>query len=142
MSDAALMTLVRTIVTADDTVAFHLLAANPALAKARFEIGATRQTAPQFSGFDGAITKLDAKHSHPEWVVFCWKERIMRNFYRTPRGVDPEFYLGLPIPPQAHPLLPRRRPGAPQPICDCCGCAVETPETLHPRPRLGRKCKQ
>ena len=45
MSDAALMTLVRTIVTADDTVAFHLLAANPALAKARFEIGATRQTA-------------------------------------------------------------------------------------------------
>ena len=48
MSDAALMTLVRTIVTADDTVAFHLLAANPALAKARFEIGATRQTAETF----------------------------------------------------------------------------------------------
>ena len=48
MSDAALITLVRTIVTADDTVAFHLLAANPALAKARFEIGATRQTAETF----------------------------------------------------------------------------------------------
>jgi len=48
MSDAALMTLVRTIVTADDTVAFHLLGANPALAKARFEIGATRQTAETF----------------------------------------------------------------------------------------------
>src|SRR5262249_24734952 len=48
MSDAALMTLVRTIVTADDTVAFRLLAANPALAKARFEIGATRQTAATF----------------------------------------------------------------------------------------------
>src|SRR6516164_9660038 len=48
MSDAALMTLVRTIVTADDTVAFHLLAANPALAKARFEIGATRQIAETF----------------------------------------------------------------------------------------------
>ena len=47
MSDAALMTLVRTIVTAD-TVAFHFLAANPALAKARFEIGATRQTAETF----------------------------------------------------------------------------------------------
>jgi len=45
MSDAALMTLVRTIVTADDTVALGLLAANPALAKARFQIGATRQTA-------------------------------------------------------------------------------------------------
>src|SRR5262249_43116572 len=44
MSDAALMTLVRTIVTADDTVAFRLLAANPALAKAHLEIGATRQT--------------------------------------------------------------------------------------------------
>jgi hypothetical protein len=40
MSDAALMTLVRTIVTADDIVASHLLAANPALAKARFQIGA------------------------------------------------------------------------------------------------------
>jgi len=48
MSDAALMALVRTIVTADDTVAFRLLAANPALAKARFEIGATRQTAETF----------------------------------------------------------------------------------------------
>src|SRR6516225_9166068 len=48
MSDAALMTLVRTIVTADNTVALHLLAANPALAKARFEIGATRQTAETF----------------------------------------------------------------------------------------------
>ena len=48
MSDAALMTLVRTIVTADDAVAFHLLAANPALAKARFETGATRQTAETF----------------------------------------------------------------------------------------------
>jgi len=48
MSDAALMTLVRTIVTADDTAAFRLLAANPALAKARFEIGATRQTAETF----------------------------------------------------------------------------------------------
>jgi hypothetical protein len=42
------MTLVRTIVTADDTVAFHLLAANPALAKARFEIGATRQSAKTY----------------------------------------------------------------------------------------------
>src|SRR6516165_2439737 len=48
MSDAALMTLLRTIVTADDTVAFRLLAANPTLAKARFEIGATRQTAETF----------------------------------------------------------------------------------------------
>jgi hypothetical protein len=48
MSDAALMSLVRTIVTADDTVAFHLLAANPALAKACFEVGATRQTAVSF----------------------------------------------------------------------------------------------
>jgi Ankyrin repeats (3 copies) len=48
MSDAALITLVRTIVTADDTVAFCLLAANPALAKARFQVGATRQTAKTF----------------------------------------------------------------------------------------------
>jgi len=55
MSSAALMTLVRTIVITDDTVAFHLLAANPALAKARFEIGATRQTAETFSqrGYHG-----------------------------------------------------------------------------------------
>ena len=48
MSDAALMMLVRTIVIADDTGAFRLLAANPALAKASFEIGATRQTAGTF----------------------------------------------------------------------------------------------
>jgi Ankyrin repeats (3 copies) len=48
MSDAALMTLVRTIVTADDIVASHLLAVNPALAKARFQIGATCQTAETF----------------------------------------------------------------------------------------------
>ena len=48
MSDAALMTLVRTIVTADDTVAFRLLAANTVLANASFEVGATRQTAETF----------------------------------------------------------------------------------------------
>jgi hypothetical protein len=48
MSDAALMTLVRTIVTADDTVALGLLAAKPELANARFKIGATRQTAETY----------------------------------------------------------------------------------------------
>jgi len=48
MSDAALLALVRTIVTADDAVAFRLLEAKPALAKALFEIGATRQTAESF----------------------------------------------------------------------------------------------
>ena len=48
MSDAALMTLVRTIVAADGTVAFRLLAASRALAKAHFEIGATRQTAKTY----------------------------------------------------------------------------------------------
>ena len=48
MSDAALMTLVRTIVAADDNVAFRLLAANTVLAKASFEVGATRQTAETF----------------------------------------------------------------------------------------------
>jgi hypothetical protein len=48
MSDAALMTLARNIVTGDETVVFRLLAENPVLAKAGFEIGATRQTAETF----------------------------------------------------------------------------------------------
>jgi hypothetical protein len=48
MSDAELMKLVRTIVAADDAVVFKLLATNPALAKARFERGATRQTAKPY----------------------------------------------------------------------------------------------
>jgi hypothetical protein len=42
------MTLVRTIVAADDTVALGLLAAKPELANARFKIGATRQTAETY----------------------------------------------------------------------------------------------
>ncbi len=48
MSDAELMRLVRAIATADDAVVFGLLAADPALAKARFAVGATRQTAKTY----------------------------------------------------------------------------------------------
>jgi ankyrin repeat protein len=43
--DAALMTLVRAIVAGDAASASQLLAASPALAGARFEVGATRQAA-------------------------------------------------------------------------------------------------
>ncbi len=45
MPDAALMKLVRTIAAGDDVVVSHLLAANPTLAKARFQRGATRGSA-------------------------------------------------------------------------------------------------
>jgi hypothetical protein len=43
MSDTELMKLVRTVVAADDAGVFKLLAANPTLANAHFERGATRQ---------------------------------------------------------------------------------------------------
>jgi ankyrin repeat protein len=45
MSDDALMTLVMTIVAADDAAVFGMLARNPALARTHFKQGATRQTA-------------------------------------------------------------------------------------------------
>jgi ankyrin repeat protein len=45
MSDDALMTLVMTIVAADDAAVFGMLARDPALARAHFKQGATRQTA-------------------------------------------------------------------------------------------------
>jgi ankyrin repeat protein len=48
MSDTALMRLVRTIVAADDPTAFNLLATSPALARAHFEHGASRQTATTY----------------------------------------------------------------------------------------------
>ena len=47
MSDAALMRLVRSIV-ADDPAALNLLASNPGLARAHFEVGATRQSAKAY----------------------------------------------------------------------------------------------
>ena len=47
MSDAALMKLVRSIV-ADDPAALNLLASNPGLARAHFEVGATRQSAKAY----------------------------------------------------------------------------------------------
>jgi hypothetical protein len=45
MSDTELMRLVRTIVAADNAAVFSLLKKNPELAKAHFEVGATRLTA-------------------------------------------------------------------------------------------------
>src|SRR5437588_792564 len=47
MSDAALMRLVRSIV-ADDPAALNLLASNPGLARAHFEVGATSQSAKAY----------------------------------------------------------------------------------------------
>jgi Ankyrin repeats (many copies)/Ankyrin repeat len=47
-SDAALMRMVQAIVAADNGAVLRLLAANPALANAQFEIGATRQTAKAY----------------------------------------------------------------------------------------------
>src|SRR5581483_8593131 len=46
--DSALMELVRAIVAGDATAALRLLAASPALAKARFEQGASRQAAKAY----------------------------------------------------------------------------------------------
>jgi hypothetical protein len=45
MSDDALMTLVMTIIAADDAAVFGMLARNPALARTHFKQGATRQAA-------------------------------------------------------------------------------------------------
>ena len=45
MPDTALMKLIRSIVAGDDALAARLLTENPALARARFEQGATREAA-------------------------------------------------------------------------------------------------
>jgi len=103
MSDAALMTLVRTIVSADDTVAFRLLAANPALAKARFEIGATHQTAETFY-LDGighyiyagdTALHLAAAAYHQEIVLIATGANVRA---RNRRGAEPLHYAvdGMP----------------------------------------------
>jgi hypothetical protein len=46
--DSALMTLVRAIVAGDVAIDLRLLAASPALARASFEVGVTRQTAEAY----------------------------------------------------------------------------------------------
>jgi hypothetical protein len=48
MPDAALMILISAMVATDHAVAFRLLAADPALARAHFELGATRRTAKTY----------------------------------------------------------------------------------------------
>src|SRR6516162_564745 len=105
MSDAALMTLVRTIVTADDTVAFHLLAANPALAKARFEIGATRQTAETFY-LDGIGHYIYAGDTALHLAAAAYHQEIVPKLIatganvraRNRRGAEPLHYAvdGMP----------------------------------------------
>ena len=104
MSDAALMTLVRTIVTAD-TVAFHLLAANPALAKARFEIGATRQTAETFY-LDGIGHYIYAGDTALHLAAAAYHQEIVPKLIatganvraRNRRGAEPLHYAadGMP----------------------------------------------
>ena len=52
MPDAALMTLIRAMVATDRAVALSLLEANPALARAHFELGATRRTAKTYHMYE------------------------------------------------------------------------------------------
>ena len=106
MSDAALMMLVRTVVTADDTVAFRLLAANPALAKASFEIGATppdrrdllprRDRALHIRGGDTALHVAAAAYRQeivPKLIAMGANVRA-----RNRRGAEPLHYAvdGMP----------------------------------------------
>jgi hypothetical protein len=88
MSDAALMTLVKTIVTADDTVAFRLLAANPALAKARFEIGATRQTAETFY-LDEIEHYIYAGDTALHLAAAAYRQEIVPNVVPSPFTTPP-----------------------------------------------------
>jgi hypothetical protein len=105
MSDAALMTLVRTIVTGDDTAAFRLLAANPALAKARFEIGATRQSAKTYF-MDEIGHYLYAGDTALHVAAAAYRQEIVQNLIatganvraRNRRGAEPLHYAvdGMP----------------------------------------------
>ena len=121
MSDAALITLVRTIVTADDTVAFHLLAANPALAKARFEIGATRQTAETFY-LDEIGHYIYAGDTALHLAAAAYRQEIVPKLIatganvraRNRRGAEPPFTTrSMACRAHAHGTHPRKQPPLP-----------------------------
>jgi hypothetical protein len=105
MSDVALMTLVRTMVAADHAAAFRLLAANPALAKARFEIGATRQSAKTYF-MDEIGHYLYAGDTALHVAAAAYRQEIVQNLIatganvraRNRRGAEPLHYAvdGMP----------------------------------------------
>lgn len=104
MSDAALMRLVRSIV-ADDPVALNLLASNPGLARAHFEVGATRQSAKAYH-LDEVGHYIYAGDTALHLAAAAYREKAARKLMamgaevrsRNRRGAEPLHYAadGLP----------------------------------------------
>ncbi len=104
MSDAALMRLVRSIV-ADDPAALNLLASNPGLARAHFEVGATRQSAKAYH-LDEVGHYIYAGDTALHLAAAAYREKTARKLMamgaevrsRNRRGAEPLHYAadGLP----------------------------------------------
>jgi hypothetical protein len=93
------------MVAADHAAAFRLLAANPALAKARFEIGATRQSAKTYF-MDEIGHYLYAGDTALHVAAAAYRQEIVQNLIatganvraRNRRGAEPLHYAvdGMP----------------------------------------------
>jgi hypothetical protein len=105
MGDAELMKLARAIVAAEDAVIYNLLATNPALAKAQFESGATRQTAKSFH-IDGIGHYIYAGDTALHIAAASYREPIARKLIvmgadvraRNRRGAEPLHYAADSMP--------------------------------------------
>jgi hypothetical protein len=99
MSDAALTSLARTIVAADEAAVSRLLATRPELAKAHFQRGATRQTAKPYF-IDEIKHYIYAGDTALHVAAAAYQHRIVRMLVaagaavraRNRRGAEPLHY--------------------------------------------------
>lgn len=99
MSAIELMTLIRTMVAADDAVVFAVLAANSALAKAHFKSGATRQMAKTYR-IDEIGHYIYSGDTALHIAAASYREEIVRKLIamgadvraRNRRGAEPLHY--------------------------------------------------
>ena len=105
MPDAALMTLIRAMVATDRAVALSLLEANPALARAHFELGATRRTAKTYHMYEighyiyaGDTAMHVAAAAHQQEIVQKLIAAGANVRARNRRGAEPLHYAadGMP----------------------------------------------
>jgi ankyrin repeat protein len=105
MSDAALMSLVRTIVAGDDPTVFNLLATSPALARVHFERGASRETAMTYH-MDKIGHYINARDTALHLAAAAYRREIAQKLIamgadaraKNRRGAEPLHYAadGMP----------------------------------------------
>jgi Ankyrin repeats (many copies)/Ankyrin repeat len=93
MSDVALMTLVRTIVAADDAAVSGMLARNPVLATTHFKQGATRQAARTYH-IDEIGHYIYAGDTALHLAAAAYRQEIARQLLALGASVDATNRLG------------------------------------------------